>query len=253
MRLTGIRQLGYCVKKIFEWIIWLLILAVFGLWGVNRLINALVHSKAERVVPNLVGKNIIDGLSMASSVNIYLQKTGDDFNSRIPAGLIISQIPLPGSIVREGKVIKVIVSAGGEVVYVPKLENETVRSAQMILRKSMLDLGEQSEKYSLEIEKGKIISQDPAVNSPFQKNGLVNIVVSVGLPPEGMLIVPSFTGKSFVDAEDWANQNGIAVANINKVNDLKYPVNTVIKQSPEYGCAIDRNTGMELWVSSSTE
>jgi len=241
------------VKRIFEWFIWFLILAVFGLWGANRLINALVHSKAERVVPNLIGKNIVDGLNMTSSINIYLQKVGYDFNSRIPAGLIISQTPLPGSIVREGKVIKVVVSAGGEVVYVPKLESETVRSAQLKLRKSGLDLGEQSEKYSLEVEKGRIISQSPAANMPFQKNGLVNIVVSVGAPPEGMLLVPDFMGKSVVDADAWAKLNGITINNINKVNDLKYSINTVIKQMPESGAAIDKNANLELWVSSPTE
>ena len=241
------------VKKIFEWIIWLLILAVFGFWGDNRLINALVHSKAERVVPNLVGKSIVDGLNMASSINIYLQKTGDEFNSQIPAGLIISQSPPSGSIVREGKAIKVVVSAGGEVVYVPRLENETVRSAQMILRKSGLDLGEQSERYSIEIEKGKIMSQDPAANMPFQKHGLVNIVVSVGAPPEGMMLVPDFVGKSYMDADDWAKKNGITISNINKVNDLKASVNTVLKQTPESGYAVDKNSAMELWISSPTE
>jgi len=230
-----------------------MILSVFAFWGVNRLINALVHSKAERVVPNLVGRSIVDGLNMTSSLNIYIQKIGDDFNSEIPAGLILSQTPLPGSVIREGRVVKVVVSAGGEVVYVPRLEKENVRSAQLMLRKSGLDLGEQSEKYSLDVEKGMIISQDPAPNVPFQKNGLVNIVVSVGAPPAGMYLVPDFSGKSLVDAEDWANTNGITVKNLNKVNDTKYSLNTVIKQMPESGSAIDKNTGLELWISSPSE
>lgn len=241
------------MKKIFEWVIWSIVLAVFAFWGANRLINALVHTKAERVVPNLVGKSIVDGLNITSSMNIYIQKIGDDFNAAIPAGLIMSQTPLSGSIVREGKVIKVVVSAGGEVVYVPELENETVRSVQVLLRKSGLDLGEQSKKYSLDVEKGKIMSQDPSANMPFQRNGLVNIVVSMGTPPEGTFLVPDFTGKSVNVAEDWAKMNGLTIKSENKVSDAKYSVNTVIKQSPESGSAVDKNSDIELWVSAPLE
>jgi serine/threonine-protein kinase len=240
---------GNKFRKVLEWCFWAAILLVFAFAGFNRLINSLVHSKKEQIVPNMIGKSIVDALNITSQINIYIKKVGDEFNAEIPAGMIISQTPPAGNVVREGGVVKVVVSAGGEVVYVPNLAGETVRSAQLILRKSGLDLGEQSVKYSMTVERGKVISHDPQPNMPFHKNGLVNIVVSHGQPPEGTYLMPDFTGKNIIEAQDWARQNGIAVKNVTNVSDSKYPSNSVIKQSPESDMPVDKNSGLEFWVA----
>jgi len=218
--------------------------------GMNRLIDALIHSKKDRIVPNLIGSNIADSLDVLSSMNLYLKKGAEEFNSDVPAGIIISQSPPAGSIIKEGKAVNVVVSVGGEVIFVPDLTNQTVRSAQLILRKNGLDLGEQDEKYSTVIEKGKIISQNPNPRTPIQKNGLVNIVVSLGTPPEGVLLMPDFIGKNITEAENWALQNGVQIKNVNRTKDTAITENTVVKQIPESDEVIEKNKTAEFWIAT---
>ncbi|MDD5687269.1 MAG: PASTA domain-containing protein [Elusimicrobia bacterium] len=241
------------MKKILEWILLLLILGIVGFVGLNRLINALIHSKQDRIVPNLIGKNIADALDELSSLNLFLKKTGEDFNVNMPAGMIISQTPSAGSVIKENRAINIIVSSGGEVIFVPNLTNQTVRTAQVLLRKNGLDFGEQDEKYSEVIEKDRIISQSPLPRSPIQKNGLVNIVVSLGIPPEGVLVIPDFVGKNITEAENWAKQNNITIKSINKISDSSVAENTIIKQTPEEGIAINKNQSVEFWIAIKLE
>lgn len=238
------------MKKIFQWVLWLMIGGIAFVVGLNRLIDALIHSKKDRIVPNIIGTNIADSLDMLSSMNLYLKKTGDDFNPDIPAGLIISQSPSAGSIIKEGKAVNVTVSAGGEIIFVPDLTNQTVRSAQLILRKNELDLGEQDEKYSSVIEKGKIISHNPDPRTSIAKNGLVNIVVSMGPPPEGILMMPDFLGKNITEAENWATQNRVQVKNVNRIKDVTIDENTVIKQVPKGDDVIEENKSVEFWIAT---
>ncbi|OQW98574.1 MAG: hypothetical protein BWK68_00435 [Elusimicrobia bacterium A5] len=237
------------MRKIFLWILWLIIGGIAFVVGMNRLIDALIHSKKDRIVPNLIGINIADSLDVLSSMNLYLKKGGEEFNSNVPSGLIISQSPVAGSIIKEGKAVNVVVSVGGEVIFVPDLTNQTVRSAQLILRKNWLDLGEQDEKYSTVVEKGKIISQNPASRTSIAKNGLVNIVVSLGTPPEGILLMPYFLGKNIAEAENWANQNGVKIKSINKVKDSAILENTVVKQMPESDVVLGENKTVEFWIA----
>jgi serine/threonine-protein kinase len=215
----------------------------------NRLINALIHSKKDRTVPNLIGINIADSLDVLSSMNLYLKKGSEEFNSDVPAGLIISQSPVAGSIIKEGKAVNVTVSVGGEVIFVPDLTNQTVRSSQMVLRKNGLDLGEQDEKYSTVIEKGKIISQNPSPRTSIAKNGLVNIVVSLGIPPEGVLLMPDFLGKNIFEPENWAQQYGVQIKNVNRIKDAVIDENIVVKQMPESDVVLGENKTVEFWIA----
>ena len=217
--------------------------------GMNRLIDALIHSKKDRVVPNIIGVNIADSLDVLSSINLYLKKGGEEFNSNVPAGLIISQSPDAGSIIKEGKAVNVVVSVGGEVIFVPDLTNQTVRSVQLVLRKNGLDLGEQYEKYSTVVERGKIISQNPNPRTSIAKNGLVNIVVSLGVPPEGVLLMPDFLGKNITEAENWASQNGVQIKNVNRVKDPAIVENTIVKQMPEIDTVLGENKTAEFWIA----
>ncbi|OGS45705.1 MAG: hypothetical protein A2539_08115 [Elusimicrobia bacterium RIFOXYD2_FULL_34_15] len=238
------------VKTIVQWILYFLIIAIVGFVGLNRLIDALIHSKKDVIVPNLIGKNINDMLDTVSSLNLYIKKTGEDFNTELQAGLIISQSPVSGSVVKEGKAIKVIVSAGGEVIFVPDLTNQTIRSAQVMLRKNSLDLGEQDEKYSYTVEKGKIISQSPLARTSVRKDGLVNIIVSLGVPLEGTLLMPNFINKNSLEAEQWCVENGVIVKNTNMVSDPSIADNTIIKQMPEADAVINKGQSVEFWIAS---
>jgi serine/threonine-protein kinase len=212
-----------------------IILAIVGIafyFAFNITMSALVHSKKEVLLPNVIGKNICDATEELSNMGFRLKKNGEEFNQNVPAGVILRKNPPAGMYVREGKLVRVTISQGGEMVYVPNLVGQTVRSADISLRNSTLVMGEISKKYSLKAVRGTVLSQDLATGSSVDKNSVVNIVVSDGPPPEGIILMPDFVNKNLEEAEIWAVRYGITL-NVTGEKNSSIKTNTVLKQSPE--------------------
>jgi serine/threonine-protein kinase len=173
--------------------------------------SALVHSRKEVMVPDLRGKTVDDSMSLLSSLNLGLKKEGEEFDQSLPPGTVVRQNPAAGIMVREGKIIKVAISQGGKIIYVPDVVGQAARSAEITLRSYGLTLGEESSRYSLVQGKDHVLSQDPTAGSTAEKDALVNLVISAGPPPENIKLMPSLTGKSIDEARRWADQNRISV------------------------------------------
>ena len=139
----------------------LAILAVAGYYSFNVIMSGFVREKAEVLVPDLQGKNLVECLDMLSQSKLALMKDGSEFNQDVPAGIVIRQIPPEGMNVKEGKVIKIVISQGGEIVYVPDLKGQTIRSATISLRSLGLVLGELTKKSSAKYEEGIVLDQEP--------------------------------------------------------------------------------------------
>ncbi|MDR3071824.1 MAG: PASTA domain-containing protein [Endomicrobium sp.] len=219
-------------NKFLRWFIAVVILGAAVCFALNMIMTALIHSKKEIKTPDIVGKSLYDALEELSSKGFGLKKEGEEINEGIPAGIILRQNPPAGMIVRVGKIIKITISQGGKIVYVPDLVGQTIRSADIALRYSTLVMGEVLKKFSIVMEKGVIISQDIAAGTKVDKDSVVNVVVSDGFPPEGMILMPDFINKNVEEAKIWASRYDIIV-NIKSEEVLNVNPNTVIRQYPQ--------------------
>ena len=120
----------------------------------------------------------------------------------------------------------------GEMLYVPDLAGQTVRAADITLKSSTLMIGEISRKYSVTAEKGIVLSQDPAAGSSVEKDAVINIVISDGIPLDGTILMPDFRKKNGNEAKAWAAGAGITVE-IKSGESTEYLAGTVMKQTPE--------------------
>ncbi|MBR3628225.1 MAG: PASTA domain-containing protein, partial [Elusimicrobia bacterium] len=181
------------MKKFFlfiiKFIVIMAILAVAGYYSFNILMSAFVREKAEVLVPDLQGKNLVECLDMLSQSKLALMKEGSEFNQDVPAGIVIRQVPPAGMNVKEGKVIKIVISQGGEIVYVPDLKGQTIRAATISLRSLGLVLGELTKKASAKYEEGIVLNQDPIAGSTIEKDSSVNVLVSNGAPVDGTVLM----------------------------------------------------------------
>jgi serine/threonine-protein kinase len=196
------------------------------------IMNALVHNRKEVATPNVVGKNLYNALEELSSKGFGLKKEGEETNQNVPAGIILRQNPVAQMIVREGKVVKVTISQGREMIYVPNLVGQTIRSADIALKHSTLVMGEVLRKFSLRTEKDIVISQDIAAGSKIDKDSVVNIVVSNGMPTEDMVLMPNFINRNIEEAKTWALQYNI-ILNVVLEENSSVAAGTVIKQYPK--------------------
>ncbi|MDR1662835.1 MAG: PASTA domain-containing protein [Endomicrobium sp.] len=193
---------------------------------------SLVHSKKEISIPNVVGKNLYNAIEEASKYGFGLKMDGEEANQIVPAGTILRQNPPAGMYVREGKVIRVTISCGGEAVCVPNLVGQSIRSADISLRMSTLVMGEVTKRYSVVYDRDTVVAQDIAAETKVDRDSVVNLIVSDGQPPEGMILMPNFINKNFQEAVEWSLQMNI-VLNITKRESDKFDSGIIIRQYPE--------------------
>ncbi|MBI4667974.1 MAG: PASTA domain-containing protein, partial [Elusimicrobia bacterium] len=175
------------------------------------LMQSIVHARKEVVVPDLRGKTIHQAVAVLSPAGLALAGEGEEYAPQMPVGAVIKQHPLAGATVREGKIVRVVVSMGSEKISVPELIGLPLRKAEIEIRSSQLALGETTEIFSLKQPKSYVVDQYPKPLSLTEKGEMINLVISLGEPPSDRLIVPDFTGKDSDNAAALAKDNSIEI------------------------------------------
>jgi len=227
-------------------------LLAFGFFAFRWGIEGVVHARQVQIVPDLKGKPVSSALDLLAPLNIALRKEGEEFNNAVPIGAILRQNPPPGTKVREGKVLKVVVSQGGETVFAPVVVGLPLRNAEMLLRQNQLVLGEVSEAYSLKYDKGMVTTQDPKSESSVERNSQVNVVVSGGAPPSGIVLMPDFQRKDLAEASSWAASGGFQVA-VSKDFGALFPNGVILAQEPAPDAVLTPSQKIKLTISGRSK
>ncbi len=240
------------LKAVSALILVIAFLGTIAFFSFNWAFSALVHTRAEQPVPDLTNKNIDTALNLLANVNLAMRKAGEEYQPDIPAGSVIRQLPPAGILVREGKVVRVWVSQGKESVEVPDVTSMPLRNAEFTLRQANLEIGKTDTAYSVEIEKGNIISQTPAPLTLVVKGEKVNLVVSNGAPNSGAILVPDFRHKKFAEASNWASDHNIEIGVIEDPESF-FPSGTVLSQKPQADEEIKTGDTLQITISSNKE
>jgi serine/threonine-protein kinase len=213
-------------------------------WG----LEGVIHGRKTQTVPDLKGRSISSALDVIAPLNLGLRKGGIEFDSGVPISSVLRQDPPAGTVVREGKIIKVVVSQGGETVLTPSIVGLPLRNAEMMLRQAQLSLGEVSESYSLKLEKGMVIGQEPKAEASVERSALVNVVVSGGQPPAGLTLMPDFQRKNISEAREWAASNSVQASETKDLTAL-FPFGTILAQVPAPDAQIKPDTKIAFTIS----
>ena len=240
------------LKAISALVLVILFLGTIAFFSFNWAFSALVHTRKEKPVPDLTNKNIDTALDLLANANLAMRKAGEEYQPDIPAGSVIRQLPPAGILVREGKVVRVWVSQGKESVEVPDVISMPLRNAEFTLRQANLEIGKTDTAYSVEVEKGNIISQNPTPLTLVVKGEKIDLVVSNGAPNSGIILVPDFRHKKFAEASNWASNNSIEVSVVEDPNSF-FPSGTVLEQKPMADEEIRSGGTLELKISSNKE
>ena len=123
----------------------------------------------------------------------------------------------------------------------PDLYNLTLDEAQRSLDKLNLNIRVNIEdEYSNEVEKGKIISQQPMSGATLQEGDTVTLVLSKG-PMKGY--IPNVVGLTLGEAENILKENKLSLCNIKYEYSDTYNNGIVIAQDPKSGSESNQEWG----------
>jgi len=151
-----------------------------------------------------------------------------------PAGTVISQNPLPGAVVKEGRRVYLAVSGGEIMVVVPLLRGKSTRDARFALERYGLKLGPIGSDFSESFPENTVMDQSVPADREVAKGSAVGITVSRG---KSLLEVsiPAVVGKSLTEAEKILHAAGLKVGIVTYQPGFDLLPNTVVDQFPRPG------------------
>jgi beta-lactam-binding protein with PASTA domain len=164
-----------------------------------------------------------------------------------PAGIVTTQNPASGAIVKQGRHIYLTVSGGEIQVFVPNLRGRTLRDARFALERYGLKMGLVSYTTSATFPDNTIIDQSVIANSRVVRGTQVGVVVSTGTDSL-QIVVPMITGKSTTEAERLLMAAGLRVGNITLQPSFDLLPNSVVDQFPRAGEKVARGHAVDLFV-----
>jgi beta-lactam-binding protein with PASTA domain/predicted Ser/Thr protein kinase len=150
-------------------------------------------------------------------------------------GVVIDMNPAPGSTVKEGDTVELIVSEGPGTCTVPEVVGQSSSDAiAAVVRADFEQTVE--EEGSNTVAEGTVIRTDPAANTPLTCGAPVTIVVSSGTP---QVLVPSVEGLQADSATATITAEGLVPVVVKvDVPETSPDVGRVISQSPGDGVSV---------------
>jgi beta-lactam-binding protein with PASTA domain len=190
-------------------------------------------------------REVLDRLDLLIVEETKKFDTGNEF----PIGVIMTQNPRPGSYVKSGRRIYVIVSKGEQTVEMPRLLGGSERNAIFQINQLGLQLGDIRYDHSdLNPVTGTIIDQSIPVGREVKLGSVVEIVVSLGRFPD-RFIVPNVVGRSLKEAKKMIIEAGLSVGNIHYRDRPDLLPETVFEQFPAAEQEISQGDSLHLVVS----
>lgn len=198
------------------------------------------------LVPQVVGMKPSQAMEVLDGRKLRLNIIERRPDSRVPAGQICSQHPLPDSKVPIHSPVNVVLSAGPPKMKVPTCEGTTLQAFTNQLTRRKLKLGPIKRAPHQSLKPGQVISCEPPTGTVVEPGATVEVVVVQTADP--LTEIPKLRGTSCSKAKKKIAELGFKVGKIRwRVFDA--PPYLVMQQSPDPGTKAKPGTAVDLTCS----
>jgi len=206
-------------------------------------------SNNEVAVSNVVGKQSDVARNILLNQNLRVSES-EIFNDKVPAGTVISQYPEAGIVVKEQRMVVLVISKGGEVEIVPDLRGLNRRDAELKIKNAGLIVGRVDEQFSADTPADTIISQQPRPPAQVNKNTPIDLVISKGNGPR-KFAVPDFRGTPLNTVGSQLDSLKLKQGKVTEEASDKYAPGTIIDQNPAYAAEVAEGTSIDFTVAKA--
>ena len=237
------------LKKVILWsVIGFLSFSLFVLMFDRVIMPWYVRSDATETVPNVVGLKLEEADSYLQQIGFNPHKADERFDQRYPKGTVILQNPPPDAVVKPGRRVYLIVSSGEQLVEMPSVRGDPLRTARFKLEREGLAMGNVSYEVSPLYPENTIIEQGVSPGDEVARGTAVNVIVSRG-SDANQVMVPELVGKTLAEAQRLLNQRGLRIGNITHQPIPDLLPNTIVQQFPHPGDRIPRTQPVDLFIA----
>ncbi|MFC1692471.1 PASTA domain-containing protein [Candidatus Latescibacterota bacterium] len=225
---------------------------IFALTMDNIVMPFYQRTGKEINAPDLRGKPFEDAKMIARGRKLILLADSTEYHNYYPKDTISFQMPAPGTMVKPGRRIMIILSRGAKPLRVPDVVGKTPREADMDIQAAGLYVKEQAWRPSNEYLYGIVARQEPEGGQDVPENTGVILYISNG-EKETNIIMPYIINLSLPAAVDTLNTYGFNPSRINIQREEHTDLlpDTVVEQYPDPGLPAHTNDVVDLVVSKS--
>ena len=211
-------------------------------------LTMIIKSEDTVVVPDLAGKNIVYALELLTNLGLNTKIEGSEYSTEMPKNNVIFQEPEPGSEIKKGRDVRIIISKGPKSILMPNLERLPVQQARIILEENSLCQGQISSTYNNHIKKDSVIAQVPSAGTMITRNECINLLISLGIRPQAYKM-PDLEGRSLDSAIPLIENSNLILGKIASVFYKDKPLNTIIAQEPLSGYFVTEGGTVDLVIN----
>ncbi len=252
-----IRNLADILKKFPSWIT--VPLLVVEIIVVVLMLSWVYFTRAVGtvVVPDLRGKNFEEVKNDLSSKDLNY-RTEWKSSLYTPKNKILSQVPGPGTEIKENRPVTLFISKGPQYVSTPDLRGRSLIEARSLLEQetsagenptvSSLVIGNIARVYSDRQPSEHIITQSPPPGRKVLSGSRIDVLISKGGWPK-RTVVPMLGGKKLEKAEKLLSEAGLKKGSVRYVYRQKVKPNVVLEQTPPPSVLVRENQPVSLTVN----
>jgi len=196
------------------------------------------------VVPNVVNLDILDALSEVERAGLFVS-VDYVISTNVPRGVVIRQIPSPGSKVREGKVIKLFVSVGSGEVILPDFSGKPADDVRAYLSSKGIRVSLEYVQ-SGNANEGTVIRTFPSSGTKVKPGDMVTVYVATGFSSMPM---PNIIEMSWDQVLLIFASKGINVTINNVLTTDPDKDGKVVDQMPKEGDIVSSNVNVQAFVA----
>jgi eukaryotic-like serine/threonine-protein kinase len=235
------------LRTLFRLFLLFTVLVTVALMSAITTIRLTIHGHQE-TMPKMIGMPLDSAQRMASGLGFELKVEDKLYNTEYPANRIVSQVPPPGTRVKMGQHVHVLVSLGPPQESVPNLLGSSVRGAKIRAIQRGLNLGDIAFVHWKESEPDQVVAQDPPAARAEVHSPALSLLVSIGDVPEAFLC-PNFHGKPFAEVRRMLERRGFKVGNVTPIPTDIPSKGRILAQTPPPGSKIGSDTVFDFQVS----
>lgn len=215
-------------------------------------LTLIIKSEDTVIVPDLEGKDVVYALEILTELELNTKVKGSEYTGDIPKNHVVFQEPQPGSEIKKGRDVRIILSKGPKTFTMPHLMGLSIQQADIILEENDLCRGELSRTYHLQMEKDDVMAQVPASGTIVSRGACVDLLVSLGRRPAAFKM-PDLAGLTLEDALQSIERLNLVIGELKSAYQNDKPRNTIVEQEPVFGHRVVIGSTVRLLVNRETQ
>lgn len=245
--------------RFFRLVLALMVLGMAALISAAVTMRLAIHG-AEVAVPDLKGLTLKQAVRKTSGEGLNLSVDNKFYSSEVPAGGILTQSPIPGTVVRREWRVRVTESLGPQRVTIPNVIGKQERIAAIEVHRLGLELDENSEMPFPNLPPGVVIAQNPQNGSTNAARPSMSLLISSASTSHGnAFVMPQLVGMPYSTAAAAITRAGFKIGPMmdddsapdsdTTKSGAPMPPGLIETQSPAAGSHVDGSTYIALTIS----